>query len=149
MKRSREGFSLVELLITVVLLSVGILAVIGTISTMSRFQSLNATVAELSTLTQSKLDELRARTLWSLGDDTSIKPGPGGWTGACTGDATYWQRKSGSNGRLYCLSWEIREAGNDAPIGTRLIRVRGTLEDVFLWRPAREVATLVFVPPKV
>lgn len=149
MNRNRKGFSLVELMITVVLLSVGILAVIGTVSTMSRFQTLNATLAELSTLTQSKLDELRARTLWSLGEDTSIKPGPGGWNGTCTGDATYWIRTSGANGRLYCLSWEIIEGGNNAPTGTRLIRVRGTLEDVFVWRPSRVVATLVFVPPKV
>lgn len=148
MTRSRDGFTLIELMITVVILSVGILAVIGTVTAMSRFQSFSAMSTDLSDLAHSKMDELRSRSIATLGEDPVVSPG-GSALGCASGTSstTYRELARGASGRLYCLAWEVIENASGTPSGTRLLRLRGTLVDVQSG-PVQNLATLLYVPPK-
>lgn len=144
----RTGFTLIELLITVVLLSVGILAVIGTVTSMQRFQRLNVTMAEMSNIAFSELDNLRSLQLASEGANVRVKPPANQSTGGsvatpCSTRGTYSDLVQGASGQSYCVRWEVTEGGT-LPAGTRLIQMR---TDPIGGGPVHRVSTYFYVPP--
>lgn len=144
----RAGFTLIELLITVVLLSVGILAVIGTVTSMQRFQRLNVTMAEMSNLTFSALDNLRSLQLASEGTNDRVKPPQGQSTGGsvaepCFQRGTFSDLVQGASGQSYCIRWQVTDGGT-IPSGTRLIQMR---TDPLGGGPVHRVSTYFYVPP--
>lgn len=148
----RAGFTLIELLITVVLLSVGILAVIGTVTSMRRFQTLNQTIAEMSDLAQSQLEQLRALQLASDGLNEKVRPDQGNTQGGsisapCSTTGRFTAVRPGASGRSYCLGWVVRESGT-LPEGTRLIQMR--VDPIGSTRgPVHRISTYFYVPPPV
>jgi prepilin-type N-terminal cleavage/methylation domain-containing protein len=70
--RSRGGFTLVELLVTVVVIAVGLLALAGTSSTVARLDRAGAQRSTAATLAMSRLERLRAeRCTPAAGTDTA------------------------------------------------------------------------------
>lgn len=141
MTTRRDGFTLVELLITVILLSIGILAMLGTVSSMQKFQTLNRQMAEMSDLTHSKIDELRAVNLATSGVAPTVSPG-----GSLTQDRTdYNDLARGASGILYRRRWLVVGAASDLPTAT--VRVTVRVFPVSGNGPSREVTTLFYDPP--
>lgn len=58
--RARRGFTIVELLLAIILLSVGMLASAGILVSSTRLQRLAGSRAELTMMGEAKLEELRA-----------------------------------------------------------------------------------------
>jgi prepilin-type N-terminal cleavage/methylation domain-containing protein len=57
---SEAGFTLVELMLSMIILVVGILAMTGTMASMTRYQDLSAARTDMTTLADNKLEQLRA-----------------------------------------------------------------------------------------
>ena len=89
-----NGFTLIEVLIALVILSVPLLALAGLMAMTSQNTSFGGHMTEASTVAQDKLEELRA-TLWN-----SIPEG------------TREDRPSGSTGIQYNRSWTAVTDGN-------------------------------------
>ena len=89
-----NGFTLIEVLIALVILSVPLLALAGLMAMTSQNTSFGGHMTEASTMAQDKLEELRA-TLWN-----SIPEG------------TREDRPSGSTGIQYNRSWTAVTDGN-------------------------------------
>jgi len=92
-----EGFTLLEVLITLVILSVALLALAGLMATTVRNNAYGETLTEATTMAQDKLEEFKA-TPW-----TRLLP-------TTSGPSTD-QRKS-STGINFARTWTIVENGN-------------------------------------
>ena len=86
-----DGFTLIEILITIVMLSISLLALAGLMATTSRNTSLGGHLTEAATFAQDRLEELRV----SL------------WANILTGADT----RTGSTGIVYNRNWNVVESG--------------------------------------
>lgn len=82
-----KGFSLIEILIALVILSIALLALAGLMVQSTKNNSFGAHITEAATFAQDKLEELRA-TSW-----VALTPGS--------------DQKMGSNGIDYARSWTV------------------------------------------
>ena len=87
-----KGFSLIEVLIALVILSVAFLALAGLMVQTTKNNSFGGRMTEAATFAQDKLEELRAVS-W-----VTITPGS--------------DRKMGSNGMDYARAWNVDTNGN-------------------------------------
>lgn len=144
----RPGFTLVEVIITIVLLGIGILAVIGSVTTMSRFQNFTSLQSEMADLAHSKLDELRAFNINSNGTDVRVTP-TGSTGGSLTTNVTnFADSLTGPSGVSYRQRWFVEATGSDIPAATR--RVTILIQPRLLRTSARyQVSTLFYVPPPI
>jgi prepilin-type N-terminal cleavage/methylation domain-containing protein len=92
-----KGFTLLEVLITLVILSVALLGLAGLMATTTRNNSYGGTMTEATTMAQDKLEEFKA-TPWARLLPTTPDPGTD-------------QRKS-STGINFARTWTIVENGN-------------------------------------
>jgi prepilin-type N-terminal cleavage/methylation domain-containing protein len=92
-----KGFTLLEVLITLVILSVALLALAGLMTTTVRNNAYGGTLTEATTMAQDKLEEFKA-TPWARLLPTTPDPGTD-------------QRKS-STGINFARTWTIVENGN-------------------------------------
>lgn len=76
----REGFTLIEVLITMIILSISLLALAGLMATTTRNNSYGNHVTEAATLAQDKLEEIRGK-LWSDVHEGRDQDKPRGCTG--------------------------------------------------------------------
>ena len=115
---ARRGFTIVELLLAIVLLSVGMLASAGILVSSTRLQRMASSRAELTALGEAKLEELRAYGQTIPADPLRAKLAIGGSTTTTT--TAYADSLTGLNGTTYLRRWQI-SAGI---AGARQVRLR-------------------------
>jgi len=87
LSRKSEGFSLIEVLIAIIILSVSLLALAGLMATTTKNNSSGSHMTEAATFAQDRLEELRTTP----------------WTMITTGSDT----RQGATGIVYTRSWEV------------------------------------------
>ena len=92
-----KGFTLLEVLITLVILSVSLLALAGLMVTTTRNNAFGGSVTEAATFAQDKLEEFRA-TAWERLLPTTSGPRT--------------DQKKGSTGTQYGRSWTTEQTGD-------------------------------------
>lgn len=93
----QNGFSLLEVLITLVILSVSLLALVALMVTSTRNNAFGGSITEAATFAQDKLEEFRAAQ-WDLLVPTTSGPRT--------------DQKQGPTGVSYIRSWNIAESGD-------------------------------------
>jgi type IV pilus assembly protein PilV len=89
-----KGFTLIEILISLVILSISLLALAGLMVTTTRNTSFGGHLTEAATFAQDQLEQFRAMR-WQ---DIPPEPGP--------------DLKTGSTGINYTRSWNVVQSGN-------------------------------------
>jgi len=102
---ARRGFTIVELLLAIMLLSVGMLASAGILVSSTRLQRLAGSRGELTALGEAKLEELRAYGQTGEADPLRAKLAIGGSTTVTT--TAYADSLTGINGLQYLRRWQI------------------------------------------
>ena len=124
----RAGFSMVELTVAVMILVVGVLGLASVMGPIVARQTFASAVSEMTTVAESKLEELRAKSLLKSADTTEVTIG-----GALTSSqAGHFDNQVGPLGRTYLRRWQV-QAG---PADTREVTLRVTLADAAPYTPA-------------
>jgi prepilin-type N-terminal cleavage/methylation domain-containing protein len=111
-----RGFTLVELVVAMVILTIGLLGLASSMATLTRWQALSASRAEMSLLADGKLEQLRgAASVMSAGISELAIGGS-----VDTGAEPWTDNVVGPNGRQYVLLWSVA-AG---PGTTRNVQLR-------------------------
>lgn len=113
---TRRGFTLVELMVAVVLLTVGVLALSGEMALLVGRQIRATSESEMTTLGESKLEELRAFAMLESADTMQLTIGGS----LVASQANHADVIVGPSGRQYTRRWTV-EAG---PGGTRSVTLR-------------------------
>jgi prepilin-type N-terminal cleavage/methylation domain-containing protein len=103
--RSEEGFTLVELLIAIMVITVGVIGISSTTATMIRHQDLSAARTDMAALADNKFEQLRgfagARVL-VLADTSQLTPG-----GSLTVATAGYNDVVTERGRTYTRLWLV------------------------------------------
>ena len=122
-RRARRGFTIVELLLAIMLLSVGMLASAGILVSSARLQRMAGSRAELTSVGEAKLEELRSYGQTKSTDALRAKLAIGGST--TTSTTSYADTLTGINGTTYIRRWQI-SAGI---AGARQVQLRVVPQD--------------------
>jgi prepilin-type N-terminal cleavage/methylation domain-containing protein len=116
---SESGFTLIELMLSIIVLSVGILGMTSAMAGMIRHQALGAATADMTALADNRIEQMRTAASYETADTLQLGLIPGGSLTVPTAPytATVTER-----GRTYVLTWAV-VAG---PGGTRNVTVRVT-----------------------
>lgn len=115
MHRER-GFTLIELMLSIVILVVGLLGLASAMASMTRYQDLAGARAEMTLLADAKLEDLRGKAAANPPDSTQIAVG-----GSLTNPvALHADTVTGRGGRRYLRLWAVV----DGPGGTRALTLR-------------------------
>lgn len=116
--RARRGFTVVELIMAIMLLTVGMLAMAGVLASSSKLQKVSQSRGEMTTLAEAKLEELRSYGATAPGDALRANLNLGGSrTSSVTG---YSDQVTGVSGQTFRRRWEIV----NGIAGTREVRLR-------------------------
>ncbi len=128
---ARDGFTIVELVLAVLILSVGIIGLAGSMIHASTIQRLGLSRVEITAIGESKIEDLRSRAV-SQTDTLAITFG-----GSLASNTTdHWDQVTSAAGRTYRRRWVVA-AG---PAGSRDVTLR--VEPLLLARG--EVSSLDF-----
>jgi prepilin-type N-terminal cleavage/methylation domain-containing protein len=118
-----SGFTLVELMIAIIVLVVGVLGLASTMVSMTRYQALGITHADMTALGDHKLEQLRVAATYETADTMQLVVG-----GSVTVPTAQHVDTLVERGRTYVRLWQV-QAG---PGGTRqvLLRVQPLVDDV-------------------
>lgn len=122
MQRER-GFTLIELMLSIVILVVGLLGLASAMASMTRYQDLAGGRAEMTLLADAKLEDLRGKAAANPPDSTQLAIG-----GSLTAPtALHVDTVTGRGGRRYLRLWTVA----DGPGGTRdlTLRVQPIVDD--------------------
>jgi prepilin-type N-terminal cleavage/methylation domain-containing protein len=121
-KPAESGFTLVELMLAIIVLSVGLLGLASTMVSMTRYQDLGAAHADMTALGDHKIEQLRVAATYSTADTMQLVIG-----GSMTVPTAQHVDTLVERGRIYLRLWEV-VAG---PGGTRQVnlRVRPVVDD--------------------
>src|SRR5687767_7326957 len=101
----RAGFTVVELIMAIMLLTVGMIAMAGVLASSSRLQKVSQSRGEMTTLAEAKLEELRSFGSSAPGNALRANLNLGGSrTSSVTG---YSAVATGVSGQTFNLRWEI------------------------------------------
>jgi type IV pilus modification protein PilV len=75
MSRNRRGFTIVEILVAVIVLSIGVLALAGTLGTITRMMSNGQQKTRAATVAASILDSLRNKAYFSIPKCSGLSSG--------------------------------------------------------------------------
>jgi prepilin-type N-terminal cleavage/methylation domain-containing protein len=115
---ARAGFTLVELIMAIMLLTIGMIAMAGVLSSSSRLQKISQSRGEMTTLAEAKLEELRSYGSSAPGAAIRANLAVGGSrTSSVTG---YSDVVTGVSGQTFRRRWEIV----NGIAGTRELRLR-------------------------
>ena len=103
--RARRGFTIVELLLAIMLLTVGMLASAAILVTSSRLQRMAGSRAELTALGEAKLEELRSYGQTIPADPLRARLAIGGSTTTTT--TAYADSVTGLNNVMYLRRWQV------------------------------------------
>ncbi len=135
---SHHGFSLVELMFALVILSVGVLGMASLMIAVSRSEMRSTARVELTEVVQNKLEELRAAA--AAGTPDTVELNVGGTLGTPVAD--HVDTITSSAGRWYVRTWEV----STGPGGTRTVTVRGDARDSLVFAvPSVAVTTQILV----
>jgi prepilin-type N-terminal cleavage/methylation domain-containing protein len=117
-----SGFTMVELLLGIVVLAVGVLGLASTMASMSRYQTLGATHADMTALGDHKIEQLRVAATYQTADTMQLVVG-----GSVAAPTAPYADSLVERGRTYVRLWQV-QAG---PAGTRQVnlRVRPQVDD--------------------
>jgi len=87
-----NGFTLIEILIAIIILSISLLALAGLMATTTRNTSFGGNLTEAATFAQDRLEEFRVTQ----------------WANIVTGSDT----RTGSTGIIYTRNWNVTQNGN-------------------------------------
>jgi prepilin-type N-terminal cleavage/methylation domain-containing protein len=120
---AESGFTLVELLLAIIVLSVGLLGLASTMVSMTRYQDLAAAHSDMTALGDHKIEQLRVIATYSTADTMQLVVG-----GSTTVPTLQHVDTLVERGRTYIRLWQV-VAG---PGGTRQVnlRVRPMVDDV-------------------
>lgn len=104
-RTARHGFTIVELLLAIILLSVGMLASAGILVSSTRLQRMAGSRAELTMMGEAKLEELRAYGQTKAADPLRSRLAIGGSTTTTT--TAYADSVTGLNGTTYIRRWQL------------------------------------------
>ena len=112
---NNRGFTEVELLVSLMIFTIGILGGVTLLGAGYRFQGQSRLETELTILAEMKIEELSAMASTNLPDTVALLPG-----GDLDSDAVgYWDTPSAGS-RIFNRRWEVVTG----PAGTRQITVR-------------------------
>jgi prepilin-type N-terminal cleavage/methylation domain-containing protein len=101
--RPRRGFSLPELMIAIMVLSIGVLALSGSMLAMMRYQELASNRAEMVSMGDSKLEDLRGAGVSQSADTVQLAVG-----GSLTSStALHCDTLTSARGRVYYRRWVV------------------------------------------
>ncbi len=102
--RRRGGFTLIELMIAIVMLSFGLLGMAGLMVSSTQVQQLSTTRSQMTLVAESKLEELRS---YGMTSDTLLRArlNPGGSMAAPM--PAYADSAQAPGGRWYYRRWQI------------------------------------------
>ncbi|HUF30238.1 MAG TPA: prepilin-type N-terminal cleavage/methylation domain-containing protein [Gemmatimonadaceae bacterium] len=136
MNKVRAGFTLVELLVAILILSIGLVGLASTMAAMTRWQMLSASRAEMTLLADGKLERLRAAGAVLSPDTAELRIGGSVDTPA----DPHTDIVVGPSSRRFVLLWSVA-AG---PATTRDVRLRVRPEVDVPQTPAKlDFATLI------
>jgi prepilin-type N-terminal cleavage/methylation domain-containing protein len=112
----RRGFSLPELMVTIMILTVGLLGLAGSMAAMMRYQDLASNRAEMTGIGDSKLEQLRGAGSTRSTDTLQLAVG-----GSLTSPvALHTDTVTTLRGRVYFRRWLVA----DGPAGSREVQLR-------------------------
>lgn len=116
--RKRAGFTLIELMIAIVMLSFGLLGMAGLMVSSTQVQQLSTSRSQMTTVAESKLEELRSYGMTAATDPLRTRLNVGGSLVAPT--AGYADSAQAPGGRWFYRRWQI---SNDIA-GMRRVNLR-------------------------
>jgi prepilin-type N-terminal cleavage/methylation domain-containing protein len=121
---SERGFTLIELMLSIIILVVGLLGLATAMASMTRLQDLAQARAEMTLLADAKMEDLRGRAAARPPDSSLIAIGGS----LATPTALHVDTVSGRGGRVYLRLWSVVAGAG----GTRdvTLRVRPLVDDV-------------------
>lgn len=114
--RSRKGFTIAEMLVAIVILGVGMLALAGVMGTVMGRHTRATIVQEMTTLAESKMEELRASSIIKAADTAQVAIGGS----VSTPLANHADTIASPVGRRYYRRWAVTAH----PSGTRQVDMR-------------------------
>jgi prepilin-type N-terminal cleavage/methylation domain-containing protein len=121
--KTRKGFTVAEVLVATVILGVGMLALAGLMATVMGRHTRATTVQEMTTLAESKMEELRASSIIKSADTAVVSYG--GSLSAAT--VNHADTIASPVGRMYYRRWLVT-AG---PAGSRKAEMRIEMTQTF------------------
>lgn len=132
------GFTLAELMVAVLLLVVGVLGLASLMATATVRQTRATVLTEMTTIAESKLEEMRAYALYKSADTVQVSLG-GSLT---TSEASHYDNVTSPVGRQYVRRWLIAAA----VAGTRQVTLRiAPVQTTRHTLPAMDFQTLLVV----
>jgi prepilin-type N-terminal cleavage/methylation domain-containing protein len=122
MRPADSGFTLVELLLAIIVLTVGLLGLASTMASMTRYQDLSAVHADMTALGDHKIEQLRVAATYMTADTMQLVVG-----GSVTVPTAQHVDTLVERGRTFIRLWQVQ----DGPGGTRQVtlRVRPVVDD--------------------
>ncbi len=120
--RGRSGYTLIELIVALVILTIGILAAIGLIVGVAATQQRATIRAEMTEVGQSKLEELRAYATMGTADTVQLLAGGS----LLTSETNHADTVTSGRDRQFVLRWDV-ETG---PYDIREVAIRVLPENV-------------------
>jgi prepilin-type N-terminal cleavage/methylation domain-containing protein len=103
--RERAGFTLVELMMAIVMLSVGLLGMAGLMVSSTQVQQLSTSRSQMTLIAESKLEELRSYGQTAATDPLRVRLNAGGSVAGPI--AGYADSAQAPGGRWYYRRWQI------------------------------------------
>ena len=122
-----DGFSIVELMFAMVILSVGVLGMASLMVAATRSEMRATVRVELTEVVQNKLEQMRSAA--AAGTADTVELNVGGTLG--TPVAGWVDTLTNSAGRWYVRTWEV----SNGPAGIRTVVVRGEARDALVFTP--------------
>lgn len=116
--RERAGFTLIELMMAIVMLAFGLLGMAGLMVSSTQVQHLSTSRSQMTTVAESKLEELRSYGMTAATDPLRVRLNVGG--SLTTPVAGYADSAQAPGGRWYYRRWQV---ANDIA-GMRRVNVR-------------------------
>ncbi len=133
-----SGFSLLELMFALVILTVGLLGMASLMIAVTRSGMIAGTRGELTEVVQNKIEQLRAYA--AAGTADTVQLNIGGTLGSPV--ANHVDTTMSSEGRSYVRTWVV----TTGPGGTRTVTVQGEARDrVVFTVPTVDVTTHILV----
>ncbi len=112
---AESGFTLVEMMLAIIVLTVGLLGLASTMASMTRYQDLSAVHADMTALGDHKIEQLRVAATYMTADTMQLVVG-----GSLTVPTALHVDTLVERGRTFIRLWQVQ----DGPGGTRQVALR-------------------------